>query len=126
MMKILLDTHALLWWLEKPRFLSAAAQRAIADRDNTVFVSAASIWEIVIKKSIGKLVISDDFESAIQKNDFVYLPVTSTHAFGLASLPDFHRDPFDRMLVAQSICEAMTILTRDPNIIKYPASWMMA
>jgi PIN domain nuclease of toxin-antitoxin system len=125
-MKILLDTHVLLWWLEKPRSLTVRAQRAIADRDNTVFVSAASIWEIVIKKSIGKLVISDDLESAIQKNDFVHLPVTSTHAFGLASLPDFHRDPFDRILVAQSMCEAMTILTRDPNIIKYPSSWMMA
>jgi PIN domain nuclease of toxin-antitoxin system len=125
-MKILLDTHVLLWWLEKPRSLTVRAQRAIADRDNTVFVSAASVWEIVIKKSIGKLVISDDLESAIQKNDFVHLPVTSAHAFGLASLPDFHRDPFDRILVAQSMCEAMTILTRDPNIIKYPSSWMMA
>jgi PIN domain nuclease of toxin-antitoxin system len=126
MMKILLDTHVLLWWLDKPGSLSAAAYRAIADRDNTVFVSAASIWEITIKKSIGKLVISDDFEAAIQKNAFVHLPVTSTHAFGLTALPDFHRDPFDRMLVAQSICEGMTIVTRDPNIIKYPASWMMA
>ncbi|MDZ4834173.1 MAG: type II toxin-antitoxin system VapC family toxin [Candidatus Melainabacteria bacterium] len=125
-MNFLLDTHVLLWWLDKPALLSSQARKAIADSDTSIFVSAATIWEIIIKKSLGKLVIPDNLEQVIADNNFLPLPISFAHALAIETLPDFHRDPFDRVLVAQSICEGLTIVTRDPDIMKYPASWMMA
>lgn len=125
-MSLLLDTHALLWWLGNPELLSTQSKRAIADGNNVVFVSAAVIWEIVIKKSLGKLESPDDVEGALTANGFAHLAVTLRHALAVEALPNVHRDPFDRMLVAQAISDRLTIVTRDPNIMKYPAPYMVA
>jgi PIN domain nuclease of toxin-antitoxin system len=125
-MKLLLDTHTLLWWLENPALLSKQARTAIRDGKNVVYLSAAVAWEIVIKKSLGKLDIPDNLEDVLQANRFLPLPVTIAHAIAVQSLPTYHRDPFDRMLIAQALCEGLTLVSRDSNIQKYPISCMVA
>ena len=117
-MKLLLDTHVLLWWLSSQR-ISARARAAIQDRDNDVLVSLASVWEIGIKKGIGKLDAPDDLEAQVASHSFVPLQITFTHAAAVANLPLLHRDPFDRMLVAQAQTEGLTVVTRDPRIARY-------
>ena len=94
--------------------------RAIEDAGNEVMVSAATVWEIVIKKALGKLDAPDDFEAAVDACRFVRLPVTFAHALTVRDLPSVHRDPFDRMLVAQAIVEGLTLVTRDSNVLRYP------
>jgi PIN domain nuclease of toxin-antitoxin system len=118
-LNILLDTHVLLWWLDDNPALGEAARQAIADPEHLVFVSAVSIWEIVKKKSIGKLLIPDDFPQILQEQPFHYLDMTVEHAFKLGELPLHHRDPFDRLLVAQSLVEGLTLATGDSDIRKY-------
>ena len=103
-MKLLLDTHVLLWWLDDPVQLSEAAQLAIREVANVVYVSAATAWEIVIKKSLGKLEAPDNLDEVLHECHFVQLPITIAHALAVQSLPMHHRDPFDRVLVAQSAC----------------------
>ncbi len=98
-MNLLLDTHVLLWWLDDPSTLSDRAESAIRDPDNNVLVSAATVWEIIIKKAIGKLDAPDDLDQALRDCGFAALPVTVPHALAVRSLPTHHRDPFDRMLV---------------------------
>lgn len=117
-MKLLLDTHALLWWLAGEP-LAPAATRAIADAGNLVAVSSASVWEIAIKASIGKLEVDDDIVLAIHDGRFEPLPVTIDHAAAVRALPHHHRDPFDRMLIAQARLEGLTIATRDPAFASY-------
>lgn len=116
-MKLLLDTHVLIWWDAGQR-LSAAARAAIRDADE-VYVSAASAWEIAIKASLGKIVSSRTVSAATAECGFFELPVTFAHAEQLAALPALHRDPFDRLLVAQAIAEGLTVVTRDPAITQY-------
>jgi PIN domain nuclease of toxin-antitoxin system len=116
---LLLDTHALLWWLDDNPTLSVEARDAIADGKNLVFVSAVVIWEIRIKQSIGKLKIPRNFREILDRQAFDELPLTVDHAHLLAELPPRHRDPFDRMLVAQAMAEKLTIVTRDPDIPRY-------
>lgn len=111
-MSLLLDTHALLWWLADIELRSDARQ-AIADPDNLVVVSAVSVWEISIKRSLGKLDAPHDVVAAIDASGFEPLPVTGAHAERAGSLPQHHRDPFDRMLVAQAQHEGLSIVTRD-------------
>ncbi|MDA0337590.1 MAG: type II toxin-antitoxin system VapC family toxin [bacterium] len=118
-MRLLLDTHALLWWLDDAPELSATARAAIAGGDNVVFVSAATIWEIRIKQAIGKLQISADFEQVLDDQGFDCLDVTSRHAHALANLPLHHRDPFDRMLIAQARVERLKIITLDASFSSY-------
>ncbi|MCA3253648.1 MAG: type II toxin-antitoxin system VapC family toxin [Pseudomonadota bacterium] len=117
-MRLLLDTHALLWWWADDAQLSAAARSAIGDRANEVLVSAASAWEIATKQRLGRLsmVAADGaaFERMVSADGFEMLPVTAAHAWRAGALTHVHRDPFDRMLAAQSELEAMTLLTRDP------------
>jgi len=125
-MNLLLDTHTLLWWLEDPDLLSKEARKAIRNGKNAAFVSAAVLWEIVIKKSLGKLEIPEDIEVILSAAHFDTLPVTAPHAFALQSLPDHHKDPFDRMLIAQAICEGFTLVTRDRMIRKYQVSCIVA
>src|SRR2546422_10819709 len=99
-MRVLLDTHVYIWWLVDDKRLSNVAVRLIEDADNTVFVSAASIWEIAIKTKLGVIKADPaDVEEAIQGSGFENLPITSRHAVQVAQLPMHHRDPFDRMLV---------------------------
>lgn len=125
-MNLLLDTHALLWWLEDNPMLSIEAREAIADGRNIVFVSAVVIWEIRIKQALGKLQLPSNFREVLSSQAFDELPLTVDHAHRLAELPPLHRDPFDRMLVAQAMAERLTVVTRDPDIARYPVRVLKA
>jgi PIN domain nuclease of toxin-antitoxin system len=123
---LLLDTHVLLWWLDDPGRLSKDARKAIRDGRNAVYVSAAVAWEIAIKKALGKLDAPDDLEAALEASRFLPLPVTIAHALAVRSLPDHHRDPFDRLLIAQALHEGFRLVSRDPVIAKYPVPRIVA
>ena len=125
-MRILLDTHLILWWLANSPSLSEQARILISDPENTVFVSAVSLWEIWLKESLGKLRLPPDFESKLTAESFENLPLTAAQARQVASLPWHHRDPFDRMLVAQAQCEDLTLVTRDARCQKYEVSVLPA
>lgn len=125
-MRLLLDTHVLLWWLADDRSLSHQARRSIGEVNSVVFVSTASLWEISIKKASGKLRVPDNLESELSSNEFASLPVVASHAFAIAQLPNHHRDPFDRMLVVQAMLEDLTLVTRDENIAKYEVATLLA
>ena len=116
-MNLLVDTCTLLWWVNG-NLLSPDASQAIADPDNRVWVSAASVWEIGIKQSLGKLTVRGDLDAVVDE-DFEHLPITFAHARRAAQLPRHHRDPFDRMLVAQAQAEDLTLATRDRRISSY-------
>jgi len=117
--KLLLDTHVLLWWLADAPELSPTARERIADRSNFVMVSAASIWEIRIKESIGKLSLPTDFEALVRRESFEWLSITAEHAHATRELPLHHRDPFDRLLIAQARCEGVALLTHDRGLSVY-------
>ena len=117
-MNLLLDTHVVLWWLGDQR-LTDAAYAAIATPDNAVFVSAASAWEIGVKKALGKLRAPDDLEELLERERFMPLPVTIAHGLAVGSLPKVHGDPFDRLLVAQAGRESLTLVTRDERLGEY-------
>jgi PIN domain nuclease of toxin-antitoxin system len=123
--RLLLDTHVLLWWLADDPSLPAAARGAIADEPE-VFVSAASAWEIAIKRALGKLDAPDDLEGAVGASGFLQLPVKFDHAATAGVLPRHHEDPFDRMLVAQARCESLTLVTADKRLSRYPISVLQA
>ena len=118
-MNILLDTHVLIWVLENNPTLSDNARQNIILAENLVFVSAVSIWEIGIKKSLGKLESPDNLQEEIKLHRFTPLPISYDHAELAGKLPPIHRDPFNRMLVAQAITEKLTLVTRDEFISKY-------
>lgn len=126
MPRLLLDTHALLWSLALPERLVEAARQAIREPDNAVFVSAASVWEMAIKASLGKLIIPDNLDEQLSLNRFTPLPITLAHAQTVEHLPLHHRDPFDRMLIAQAQQEGLTLITRDPLVQQYDVVWMQA
>ena len=119
MADLLLDTHVVLWWLEEPGLLRAEAREAIVHPNHDVYVSVASAWEMNIKSALGKLRIPDDLPQVLDANEFEVLDVTLSHAMGLRDLPAVHRDPFDRLLIAQARIEGLTIVTRDPRIGQY-------
>jgi PIN domain nuclease of toxin-antitoxin system len=123
-MRLLLDTHVLIWWDEGAR-LSPAARRAIETAEQ-VYVSAVSGWEIAIKTSMGKLRPVRTVSVAVEESGFEELPVRLRHAAALASLPRHHRDPFDRMLIAQAITDRLTIVTRDRAFRAYNAALIAA
>lgn len=118
-MQLLLDTHTLIWWLANNPTLSNKAKDAIADPDHLVFVSAASAWEIALKKSLGKLQAPDDLAIQIKQKNFISLAINIDHALAVEKLPLHHQDPFDRILIAQATCEQMTIVTRDRKFDVY-------
>lgn len=118
----LADTHALLWWLADDERLSAGARELIAAGEIAVHFSAASVWEAEIKAAAGKLVVPDDLLEALEADSFVELAITARHAREAARLPPLHRDPFDRMIVAQARAENLTVITADPKIADYGAS----
>ncbi|MCY4371346.1 MAG: type II toxin-antitoxin system VapC family toxin [bacterium] len=123
-MNLLLDTHPALWWFNRDRLVAGAAA-VIADPDNLVYVSVASIWEISIKQSIGKLTISDEFYTFVYE-DFEPLHITISDARAAGSLPRHHRDPFDRMLVAQALARDLTLVSRDRALSPYGVKLMRA
>lgn len=117
-MRLLLDTHVLLWSLASPAKLPTVVRRQIDSAQ--VFVSAASIWEVSIKVGLGKLKANPaEILAALEPAGFELLPITGEHAARVATLPFIHKDPFDRLLVAQAICEPMFLLTRDESLEQY-------
>jgi PIN domain nuclease of toxin-antitoxin system len=116
--RLLLDTHVLLWWLAAEP-LREEARAAISNPRSTVFVSAASAWEISIKRSLGKLEAPDDLEQQLRSHRFTPLPITVRDGLRAGSLVDLHPDPFDRMLVAQALNDDLTVATRDRRIRAY-------
>ena len=119
-MRLLLDTHAFLWWCEDDPKLGVAEREAIRDGANEVFLSAASVWEMAIKQGLGRLQLPEPPSVAAPCMGIVPLPVAFAHAEATVSLPSLHRDPFDRLLVAQARTEGMTLVTHDPLIRVYP------
>ncbi len=117
-MRVLLDTHALLWWFTDDPKLSAPARQAIAEEKNEIFVSAASAWEIATKQRLGKLDgvpnVVQRFPELVAADGFAHLPITYLHSLRAGSYAKEHRDPFDRMLAAQSEIESLILVTRDP------------
>lgn len=125
-MRLLLDTHALLWWLEDDARLAVSVRAGIADASNDVYVSAASAWELAIKARLGKVSMPDDLEEQLVANSFVPLAVEIRHALAVRNLPDHHRDPFDRLLVAQAQIEGLTLVTADESIPRYEVAVLAA
>ena len=123
-MKLLLDTHIFIWWADHPERLSPAALSALEDETNELLLSVASVWEMQIKIQLGKLKLSLSLKELLKNqketNDLTVSPVTLTHVLALDALPFHHNDPFDRLLIAQSIEEDLTIVTVDPQFSAYP------
>ena len=119
-MRGLVDTHVLLWWLSDDKNLSAAHRAAIAESDNELFVSAVTVAEVSIKASLGKLHAPAGLGAVLVEGGFRELPFTAAHAEVLRELPWHHRDPFDRMLVAQAIAERLELVTADKRLRNYP------
>ena len=119
-MRLLLDSHAFLWWLAEDPQLSTGARQAVADPAATVFVSAATVWELSIKAALGRLDLGGaDLVAEIAENLFVELPVNARHSLAAAYLPRHHGDPFDRMLIAQAQIEGLTVVSRDAALRAY-------
>jgi PIN domain nuclease of toxin-antitoxin system len=118
-MRFLVDTHAMLWALGEPSALSSTARKTISDPANLIVVSSASLWECAIKASIGKLDLPENFFDSIPSAGYEVLPIRISHLNVYRTLPMHHRDPFDRMLIAQARAEALTLISRDPEIAKY-------
>ena len=122
-MKVLLDTHLLLWAAAAPQRLSRAALEIIEDPKVELFFSAASIWEVAIKRSLSRADFRIDprlFWRGLIENGYVEAPITSAHAVAVDLLPPLHKDPFDRMLVAQAIATPITLITGDRIVAQYP------
>lgn len=117
-MSLLLDTHVVLWWLADDPTLGTEIKDRL-DHEPDVYISAATIWEVTIKQSIGKLPKPDDLPERIRDSGFRKLDITAGHAIAAGRLPLIHRDPFDRMLIAQARTEDLALVTRDPEIAKY-------
>lgn len=119
-MRLLLDTHILLWWVMGDRRLSKSLSNILASPENDIAVSAASIWEIAIKRMLGRIQIDlAELLASMTADGFTELPVRFAHSLGLEALPRHHDDPFDRMLIAQSIIEGRRLVTKDGSILAY-------
>ena len=125
-MLLLLDTHTFLWWNGDDPTLGPEARAAIADATNIVFVSAATAWEIATKRASGKLEAPGDVAEWVREDGFSELPIHIEHAVLSAELPQHHRDPFDRLLIAQASIEELTLVTTDPQIAKYEVEMLDA
>lgn len=118
-MNLLLDTHCFLWWDANDSQLPTALHAAIASPANRVYVSAVSVWEIAIKRTTGKLTFQGSAAKAIEAHQFLALPISVEHAEFAGSLPQLHRDPFDRLLVAQAHLEGLVLATVDEQVLRY-------
>lgn len=124
-MKLLLDTHVLLWAADRPERLSRRARRLLDDPQNDLIFSAVSLWEIAVKQGIGRRDFQVDvrlLRRGLLENGYSELALTSAHAISLDRLPPLHKDPFDRMLLAQAYVEALTLVTADAVVAKYPVA----
>jgi PIN domain nuclease of toxin-antitoxin system len=128
-MRLLVDTHAYIWWGVDPAKLSTRAAEALSRSENEIHVSVASLWEIVIKSQLGKLTLPVSvqvFAARLREENLVRtLPIMEAHVYAHTTLSSIHRDPFDRMLVAQSLAEGLVLVTNDPRIRDYgiPTLW---
>jgi len=122
-MKLLLDTHIFIWWADQPEKLSPAALSALEDETNELLLSVASVWEMQIKIQLGKLKLSLPLKELVKNqqetNDLMVSPVALTHVLALDALPFHHKDPFDRLLIAQSISDGLTVVTADSQFSAY-------
>jgi PIN domain nuclease of toxin-antitoxin system len=118
-MRLLLDTHTIIWAVSVPEKLSKKTRELLTDVSNIVFVSVASLWELQIKKSLNKITLPDDFISQLQKHGYELLDINHLHVKKLNDIPIIHRDPFDRILIAQSMHENLPLVTKDMEIAKY-------
>jgi len=122
-MKFLLDTHLLLWAASEPKRLSRSARVLINDPENELLFSAASLWEVAIKRGLGRADFKVDarlLRRGLLDNGYAELPIISDHVVATDSLPAIHKDPFDRILIAQATVEGITLLTTDPQVARYP------
>ncbi len=124
-MRYLLDSHVLLWWLEDSPRIPSSVREKISDPQVQILISAASVWEIGIKQALGKLRAPESLVDLLQEEGFTELPMTGKHAETAAQLPSLHRDPFDRMLIAQSQLENLILVTHDETIQAYDVHVMM-
>ena len=121
-MNVLLDTHAAVWFFMDDDKMPESTKKAICNLDNVIHISIASLWEVAIKLSIGKLVLDNGFDGfldAIYKNEFTLIEIEPKHIKAVMNLPQIHRDPFDRIIVAQAQTENMAVITADKNIMRY-------
>ena len=123
-MRLLLDTHAFLWWIADDPRLTQRAREALADPQNEVYLSAVSVWEIVIKVGLGRLDLPKDLDSFIagqmRQNRFLPLAITIPHTLKVRTLPEIHKDPFDRLLIAQAQVEGLVLVSGDRWVARYP------
>jgi PIN domain nuclease of toxin-antitoxin system len=124
--RFLLDTHVLLWWADAPGRLSKMARHVIASGRNQLYVSHASLWEIAIKESTGKLVLPQATDVLMKRARCHELPIGSQHITAIKELPHLHGDPFDRMLIAQAQRECLTLITHDRDILAYDVDLLAA
>ncbi|OGQ08050.1 MAG: twitching motility protein PilT [Deltaproteobacteria bacterium RIFCSPLOWO2_12_FULL_40_28] len=125
-MKLLLDTHVLLWALSSKHDLSTLVREALESDSNVIFVSLASLWELKIKEGLGKVHLPKNFYSSLEPAGYELLPIQLGHIEGIGKLPPHHRDPFDRLLIAQAKAEQLLLATRDENIKKYDVNILWA
>jgi PIN domain nuclease of toxin-antitoxin system len=118
--RLLLDTHVFLWWLADDKRLTAGEREAIRDPENGVYLSAASVWEIVIKQAFDRLRTPEPASVTVLRLGLQPLPIAFEHAEATAALPPLHNDPFDRLLIAQARVESLTLVSHDPAIRAYP------
>ena len=126
MRRLLLDTHAFVWWLTEVSKLAEGTRAAIADPRNEVFVSAVTGWEVAVKRAKGRMTAPDNLSAMIDERGFTQLPLTFYHAEQAGSLPMHHKDPFDRCLIAQAQAEGLVLVTRDARIPLYGVRTMAA
>jgi PIN domain nuclease of toxin-antitoxin system len=127
-MKLLLDTHIFIFWVDDPGKLSSSTLAALEDDSNELLLSTVSVWEMQIKSHLGKLQLRTPLKDLLLRqqitNNLTVLPITLTHVLALDGLPRLHHDPFDRLLVAQSIDEDLVLVTRDSKLLEYPAKFL--
>ena len=125
-MRLLLDTHAFVWWVTDVARLIETTRSAIAAPGNDVFVSAITGWEVAVKRAKGTMTAPDNLSATVEKKGFIHLPLTFHHAEQAGKLPMHHRDPFDRFLIAQAQAEGLILVTRDQHIPRYDVATMPA
>lgn len=128
-MNILFDTHVFIWWDSNPEKLPTHILSACESTENTLFLSIASLWEMQIKQQLGKLELREPLSTLVSMqqatNGIQLLPIHATHVFALQNLPNHHKDPFDRLIIAQALNEKLTIATADRQFIHYPATLLL-
>jgi PIN domain nuclease of toxin-antitoxin system len=119
-MNYLLDTQIILWWLTDPKLIAPKSSKIISNKENPIFISSASLWEMAIKKSLGRLTLPRNISELLQAEGFQIMPIGHEEALGISDLPPIHQDPFDRILVMQTKLYNCVLITRDKNIMEYP------